>query len=87
MFSLGKKFVSTVMPGIMKPLRVLWNEVIGFLFLCFGVVFGLSTWRKFREFDGEFTSLLWLVMASIFVLMMVGYGVSSFWRARKINRS
>jgi hypothetical protein len=87
MFGVVKKFAVHVIPGILKPLRVLWNEVIGFVFVVLGVVFGISAYRRFRDFDGEFSSLLTLAGAAIFVLMLILYGVSSFWRARKISRS
>jgi len=81
-----RKFAGHVLPGIVKPLRVLWNEVIGFMFLVLGLIFGLSAWRKYREFDGDFASLLLLLMAGVFVLLMIAYGVSSFLRARKIGK-
>ena len=87
MFGVAKKFAVHVIPGILKPLRVLWNEMIGFVFLVLGVVFGFSAYRRFRDSDGEISSLLALVGAAIFVLILVLYGVSSFWRARKISRS
>lgn len=87
MFSVAKKFAGHVIPGILKPLRVLWNEMIGFVFIVLGVIFGFSAWRKFKEFDGNFASLLMLMMAVLFVLLMLGYGVSSFLRARRIGKS
>jgi hypothetical protein len=61
--------------------------MIGFFFLVLGVVFGFSAWRKYKEFDGDFASLLLLMMASLFVLLMIVYGVSSFRRARRIGKS
>ena len=32
MAGIVNKFIGHVMPGVIRPLRVLWNEVIGFLF-------------------------------------------------------
>lgn len=87
MFAAVRKFAGHVVPGILKPLRVLWNEMIGFFFLVLGVVFGFSAWRKYKEFDGDFASLLLLMMASLFVLLMIVYGISSFRRARRISKS
>ena len=86
MMEMVRKFAGHVLPGIVKPLRVLWNEIIGFMFLVLGVIFGFSAWRKYKEINGDFASLLLLMMAMIFVLLMIGYGVSSFWRARKIGK-
>lgn len=81
-----RNFAGHVLPGIIKPLRVLWNEIIGFMFLVLGVIFGFSAWRKYRDFNGDFASLLLLMMAAVFVLLMLIYGVSSFLRARRIGK-
>ena len=72
MMHVVRKFAGTVLPGIVKPLRVLWNEVIGFMFLVLGVIFGFSAWRKYKEFNGDFASLLLLIMAGFFVVLMIG---------------
>lgn len=86
MMQLLRNFAGHVLPGIIKPLRVLWNEIIGFMFLVLGVIFGFSAWRKYRDFNGDFASLLLLMMAAVFVLLMLIYGVSSFLRARRIGK-
>ena len=87
MFAIARKFVGTVVPGIVKPLRVLWNEVIGFMFLSLAVIFGLSTWRRLNEFTGDASGLALLALSMLFVLMLAGFGLSSFFRARKIKKS
>ena len=33
---IARKFIDNVVPGIIKPVHSLWNEVIGFLFLVLG---------------------------------------------------
>jgi hypothetical protein len=65
-----------------KPARTLWNEVIGFIFLCFGVIFGFKAVRY--AIDGENERLL---IAAFCTALMLWFGVSSFLRARKISRS
>jgi hypothetical protein len=87
MFGTARKFAGAVLPGILKPLRVLWNEVIGFMFLAMAVIFGFSIWRKRDQFSGELQDLLLLALSAAFVVMLAAFGVSSFWRARKINKS
>jgi hypothetical protein len=82
-----RRLLGTVVPGILKPLRVLWNEIIGFMFLSIAVIFGFSTWRRMKEFTGDLSGLLLLALSVGFVLMLAGFGLSSFLRARKINRS
>jgi hypothetical protein len=87
MLSAGKKFFAHVIPGIMRPLRILWNEMIGFIFLCVAVVALPRTFQAFRDFDGEPGKLFRLLLTALFTMTMIGFGVSSFWRARKISRS
>ena len=71
-----------MVPAVVKPARTLWNEVIGFIFLCFGVIFGFKAVRY--AIDGE---MVRLVFAGFCTTMMLWFGVSSFLRARKISRS
>lgn len=71
----------------MVPLRVLWNEVIAFLFICFAVFSAPKVYSSWRSFDGEPGPLFRLVLSSIFLFTMLIYGVFSFIRARKIART
>jgi hypothetical protein len=84
---LVKTFVANVVPAVIKPLRVLWNEIIGFLFIVFSIIFGFSLFRRFRNFEGGPSELFGLAAAVVFVAMLLVYGVFSFLRARKISRS
>ncbi len=81
------KFLKHVMPGVMKPLMVLWNEIIGFLFVCLAVFVGMGTYRRIDRL-GEDTGGIIIVAGSFaFALLLAAYGVSSFRKARKISRS
>jgi hypothetical protein len=80
MFSLVKRFVGHVMPSIIRPLHILWNQVIGFFFIVLATVFG------YRVVRGNESAGLQIVGA-VFVLLIAWYGVSSFWKARKISKS
>jgi hypothetical protein len=84
---LVKTFVTNVVPAVIKPLRVLWNEIIGFLFIVFSIIFGFSLFRRFRNFEGGPSELFGLTAAALFVALLLGYGLFSFLRARKISRS
>ncbi len=71
----------------MRPLRVLWNQIIGFVFLV------LSVWAlprfvtSVREFDGQVESLFRLTLSALFIVIMAGFGIYSFLRARKAAKS
>ena len=71
---------------IWKVLRALFHEVMGLVFLvmaAWGLLWLIREWRTFQG-DGEGVFKLAVVVA--FVAMMGGFGVSSFWRARRISR-
>lgn len=87
MGELISKFLRHVLPGVIRPLHALWNEVIGFLFIVFTVVAGFYVIRAVRNFDGEIEGLVRIVLPALFGLVMGYFGVSSFLRARKISRS
>jgi hypothetical protein len=75
-------FVRHIVPAVIKPAQALWNEVIGFLFLCFGIIFGIHTVRYAMAGDAGR-----LLVAGLATGIMIWYGISSFLRARKISRS
>jgi hypothetical protein len=86
MGALISKFMSHVMPGIVRPLHALWNEVIGFLFLVFAAISGFYVFRAIRSFEGNLESVAHIVFPALFGLVMAYFGVSSFLRARRISR-
>ena len=86
MVGAGKQFVKHVLPAVIKPLRVLWNEMIAFLFLVFGALVALSTWRNFTGGQASGSPIV-LFAGGGFALLLIFYGVSSLRKARKISRS
>ena len=82
-----RKFLAHVLPGVIKPLRILWNEIIGFVFLAFAVIPIPRAVRSWREFDETGSGLFHVVLSILFMLMMASFGIYSFHRARKISRS
>lgn len=87
----GREFVRHVVPAVLKPARTLWNEVIGFLFVCLAILFGSGAVRAYMALSsspkidsGDF----WRFAGTAFLmLLMLYFGISSFLRARKISRS
>jgi hypothetical protein len=88
----GGKFVKHIIPAIIKPLHSLWNEVVGFFFLCFATFFGIRAFTYYRHYadappalvPGE---LMRVVVTVFFALVFAAFGISSFRRAHKISRS
>lgn len=83
----SRRFVTTVVPAVMKPARTLWHELLGFLFVLMAIAFIFSGLRTLRQFDGSPSAVFRLVILGFGVCLLGGYGISSFLRARKISRS
>ena len=77
-----RKLLQHILPRIIRPLHTLWNQVIGFLFLCLAALAVPSVIRFWRTSD-----LVRMSVTLAFVVLMASYGVFSFLRARKISRS
>ena len=81
------QFLGHVLPGVIRPLHALWNQMIGFVFIVLAVLPVPSTIRNVREFDGDADSFFRVALSVIFVALMAYFGITSFLRARKISRS
>jgi hypothetical protein len=79
MFSTAKKFLGHVIPGIIRPIHILWNQVIGFVFIVLACVFGYRVIRGKEPIGLQ-------IVGGLFVLLIVWFGISSFWKARKISK-
>jgi hypothetical protein len=77
----GRLLAKHLLPAVWKPIHSLWNEVIGFLFLCLAIIFGFQAARHFHDHD-------WRVyMAFPVIALLLWFGIDAFLRARKISRS
>jgi hypothetical protein len=87
----GREFVKHVVPAVIKPARTLWNEVIGFLFICLAVLFGSGAIRAYLamgENPTDDAGHMWRLLGTGFLtLLMLYFGITSFLKARKISRS
>jgi hypothetical protein len=82
MLALTRKFLGHVLPGVIRPLHILWNQVIGFFFLAIAALPVPSAIRAYNE--GNVPRFL---LSATFITIMGSFGLSSFLRARKISRS
>ena len=75
-------FFKHVVPAAVKPVHSLWHEVIGFLFSTIAV---WCSWKLWRNAASQ--APVMLVLEVFFIIVMAGYGISSFLKARRISRS
>ncbi len=81
------QFLHHVVPQVIKPIRTLWNELIGFLFLCLAAIPVPRTIRHLQDYNETGQGLFRVVLSLFFITMMAVFGIQSFLRARKISRS
>jgi hypothetical protein len=86
MLARSRQFMEHVLPAVIKPLRVLWNQIIGFAFAVFAVIAAPRAVKSVREFDGDAQSLFEVLLTAAFVLTMAAFAIQSFWRARKVSK-
>src|SRR5450755_4172467 len=71
--SVAKKFAGHVVPGVVRPLHILWNQIIGFFFLVFAIIPVSSAVRFYRT-----GNIPYLLLSGTWILIMTIFGVSSF---------
>lgn len=81
-----KKFFSTVLPSILKPLQALWNQMLGFLFLAFAVLLIRPIVQTWNDPDKDGSDFWKLFLAGFFFLVLLFYGLQAFLRARKLGK-
>lgn len=79
------EFQRHIVPAVIKPLRVVWNQSIAFLFLSLTVIGAFMVYREFHRRE-DLDAALALVLGGLFVGMMAFYAVSSLLKARRISR-
>ena len=81
------RFMVHVVPGVVRPLRVLWNQMIGFIFLVMAASAAPATVRSARNFTGDMDSIFRVGLGAVFMAVMLYFGISSLVKARRITRS
>jgi hypothetical protein len=74
-----------IFTDFLKSAHQLWLEVIGGVFLCFSVVFGLQAFRYYQEYVRNSDNPLWLITATGLSVLTLGFGLHSFWKSRKLR--
>jgi hypothetical protein len=82
-----RQFMNHVVPGVIRPLRILWNEIIGFIFLVLAGWMVPGTIRSVRQLNSPDGSIFRVLMFIGFGVMLAYFGITSFLKARKISRS
>jgi len=79
-------FARHTLPVAIRPARILWHQLIGFLFIVLAIAPARFEYQNIMNFKGDGASWTRVTITGIFILVMTGYGISSFLRARKISK-
>jgi hypothetical protein len=83
-----KLFIRSFVPGVVKPLHALWNEILAFVFFLIAVIVGFGPVRHgYRELNGDPANAIKFGAAVLVFVLMVYFALQSYRRARKISRS
>ena len=75
----ARKFAQHVIPEVVRPARVIWNQAIGGVFLLFALSFAGYAVTQSRNPAG--------VIGGVFLcLVMAFFSITSFLKARQISR-
>ena len=81
----AKRFAQHVVPEVMRPARIIWNQAIGILFFVLAIPALLKAIQLYRAFQADPKSgFVALAISCVFIIVMVGFGISSFLTARRI---
>ncbi|MBV9761499.1 MAG: hypothetical protein JO340_13130 [Acidobacteriaceae bacterium] len=75
----ARKFAQHVVPEVMRPARVIWNQAIGGIFFLFAVSFAWYSFAQHRN-TAAFAGGLFLTAVMTF------FCITSFLKARRIAR-
>ncbi len=83
----ARLFVRHVVPAAVRPVHTLWHEIVGFLFVVLAVFIGGAGVRTWAQYKGDPAEFLKIALSACFAIVLAGFGISSFRKARKISRS
>jgi uncharacterized membrane protein len=82
----AQKFAQHVVPEVVRPARIIWNQAIGGVFLLFALLFLSAAFRYFDSKTGVIQNPVGLGFSIFLGLLMAVFGISSFLKARRIGR-
>jgi hypothetical protein len=77
----------TVFGDAIRVLRTLVHEVLGAFFIALAVIGGSSAVQEYQTYSNAPGTGVWrITLAVIFSAGMLGFGLHSFWKARRIQK-
>jgi hypothetical protein len=83
----ARQFTKHVGPHVIRPARIFWNQIIGFLFAVFALSAFSYALLYYSNLSTEPENAGRIVFSLVFGGIMAWFSIDSFLRARKISRS
>ncbi len=80
----AKLFANHVVPEMVRPARVIWNQAIGALFFVLAIPAAMKALQLYHDLPNEPKNFVALALCSISAVVMISFGISSFAKARRI---
>jgi uncharacterized membrane protein YcjF (UPF0283 family) len=80
----ARTFAAHVVPEVVKPARVIWNQAIGGIFVLFALLFFGYAVKYFRALHSDTANPVALSFAAFLGAVMLFFGIGSFRKARRI---
>lgn len=81
----ARKFATHVVPEVVRPARIIWNQAIGGVFILFAVLFFGYAVKYFRALHAGAGNPVALAFSTFLGAVMLFFGISSFSKARRIG--
>lgn len=82
----ARKFTQHMVPHVVRPAQIIWNKVIGLIFLVLAVEALSKAYGFYRLLGSDPNSGVGLFFSLLFGIPMLCFGIGSFLRARKLSR-
>ncbi len=81
----AKRFAQHVVPEVVRPARVIWNQAIAAIFCVLAVPALARAFQAYRDLGGNSKSGFTLGLSLTFAGVMLFFGLLSFMKARRIS--
>ncbi|HEX4168054.1 MAG TPA: hypothetical protein VHZ55_21520 [Bryobacteraceae bacterium] len=82
----ARKFAAHVVPEVVRPARIIWNQAIGGVFLLFALLFFGYAVKYFRALHSDTANPVALAFSVFMGAVMAFFGIGSFRKANSIGR-
>lgn len=82
----ARKFAQHVVPEVVRPARIIWNQAIGAIFLLFALLFFGNSVRYYNGIGADPRNSVALGFSLFLGIVMAFFGIASFRKARHISR-